>query len=175
MPKRRYNKRKPLTKQQYKQVAKIANKQIHKQSELKVVDANFSTAVAVAPADGATGIRQRLSLNTQGDSRSQREGDSIYLKNLSIRGWVDNGSSTNILIYRMILVQWLEFDDSTDGRPPELGDILRNPDGSTNSMYPINSPYVTHPVYSFKILDDRTYAWDSNNASAPKPIVTGKH
>ena len=118
MPKRRYNKRKPLTKQQYKQVAKIANKQIHKQSELKVVDANFSTAVAVAPADGATGIRQRLSLNTQGDSRSQQEGDSIYLKNLSIRGWVDNGSSTNILIYRMILVQWLEFDDSTDGRPP---------------------------------------------------------
>ncbi len=173
MPKRytkRRNGRKPLTRPQYKQVAKIANKQIHKMAELKTLDEHFDTSASLGPNDGFIGVRKLLLMPSQNTTTAPdggRDGDSIYLRSLSINGWLDC-STTQQLVMRLILVQWLD----SDVVPPTLKDILQSHDGTgggNNGFKPVNSHYLSQPKKRFRILDDRTYAWDSNVASAPKP------
>ena len=104
---RRYRrKRKPLSKAQYKAVAKVANKQIHKMSELHTLDDQ--------PADvGMTtsGTPVLVAFPVQGDGSNQRIGDSIYLKSLQCRYMLSNESDVD-LACRVIFFQWMEPDST---------------------------------------------------------------
>ncbi len=167
MPKhyRRKNGRKPLTKMQYKQVAKIANKQIHKMSELKCLDGTpFDVSAVLAPADFFTGIRTKITMPAQGDGDGTRDGDSIYLRSLSINSWVDC-STTQDLLFRAILVQFAE-DDAT---APLLDEILDQANGASVPKRPMTSHYVCQPKTRWKILDDRFLSFNANAADVNKP------
>ncbi len=167
MPKhyRRKNGRKPLTKMQYKQVAKIANKQIHKMSELKCLDvAPFDISAVLAPADFFTGIRFKITMPAQGDGDGTRDGDSIYLRSLSINSWVDCSTVTDIL-FRAILVQFAEDDTVT----PLLSEILDNANGASTPKDPMSSHYVCQPKTRWKILDDRFISFNANASDVNKP------
>lgn len=150
--------RAPLTKNQYKTVAKIANKQIYKNQELKVLD---STPAGFAATDQGDLAGLKITYPVQGVQSDQRIGDSIYLRQVSLRGLVNCGSDQNNVL-RVITVQWLEDDNTV---ACTLGKILA--DTTVGNI--LTSHYKVNPQYRFKIIDDSEYFWDSNTASAPKP------
>ncbi len=168
--KKRYKRtrfRKPLSKAQYKTVAKIANKQIHKMSELKTLDTNHGDQ-AIIPLGGAphaAATLEKITMPAQGSGDGTRDGDSLYLRSLSLNGTMKPAATDKTQIIRLILVQFLDTDA---GNVPDVSDILA--DVTTgNALESIHSFYVTDPPRKFKVLDDRIYYWDSNNVIAQKP------
>lgn len=154
---RNYKRAKPaLSKRQYRAVAQVANKQIHKMSELKVYNGLSSSVVSRWPA-----TLTKINPPAQGDGQSDRDGDSIYIKSLAVNGML-SPETANHSTHRVMLIQWLE-DDST---APVLSDILTD---VASSELAINSFYITNPQKQFKVLDDRLYFFDTNNSSALKP------
>ncbi len=145
---------KPLSKAQYKQVAKIANKQIHRTSELKTLDNNVS-AIAVNSTAAVTAIVPPAA----GSSHSTRDGDSLYYKSLHLRGIVDCDAAQDLTM-RVIVFQWME----NDATAPVVADILQDTAAGRN----ITSFYLKNPQKQFRIIDDSLYLWDSNVAQAPK-------
>ncbi len=169
MPRNHYNynnkrNNNALSNVQRTQVKKIANKQIDRKAELKCLDVvNFDISAVLAPADFFTGIRFKLTMPAQGSADGTRDGDTIYLKSLSINAIVDCSTAKDTL-WRAIVVQWKDDDADT----PLLNEILDQANGSSVPKRPMASHYVCKPVRKFKILDDRFVNFDANNDDANK-------
>ncbi len=154
----------PLTKPQKTQVRKIANTAINRKAELKCLDNNaFDISAVLAPADFFTGIRFKLTMPAQGDADGTRDGDTIYLKSLSINAIVDCSTAKDT-IWRAIVVQWEDDDADT----PLLNEVLLRANGSATPKDPMASHYVCKPVRKFKILSDKFVNFDANNDDANK-------
>jgi len=147
---------KPFSAKEYAQVARIANKQIHKSAELKSYDGTNSSWVV-----SSTPNIKRIDPPPQGDGDGTRDGDKIYIKSFALNAML-SPDAIQSLVMRIICFQWLE-DDTT---PPVVGDILQST-GATNYLF--NSFYKHNPQKQFKILDDRLVFWDTNNTSTAKP------
>lgn len=158
MPRKNYKRRKvaPLSKRQYAAVARVANKQLYKNAELKVYDGVNSSFTIRTTANV-----QKINPPPQGDGSSDRDGDQIYIKSFALNATVSPDSSQNMQA-RILLVQWLENDSTA----PVVGDVLAQT-GSAQQM--LNSFYVTNPQKQFKVLDDRLFFWDTNNTSTDRP------
>lgn len=153
---RSYNKKTALSKRQYAAVARVANKQIHKQSELKVFNGiNASYIVRSTPSI------VKIDPPAQGSGANSRDGDSIYMKSLAINASLSPDTVQNMTM-RVILFQWLENDVTQ----PVATDILAD---TANFNQCLHSFYVTNPQKQFKVLDDRLVYFDSQNASNGKP------
>lgn len=150
--KKRYRRRRPLNKAQYRQVAKIANKQIHKASELKTKDSNDTAINTTTPSASDTFVK--VSFPVQGLSNDERIGDSIYLRKVNLRAFVENELDEDLAM-RVIVCQTYDNNPSA----LEYQEILETP-GSAGSS--INSFYITDPARKFKILHDAVHHWDSN-------------
>lgn len=148
---------KPLSKTQYKAVAKIANKAVLKRAEKKILD----TDVGNLAANTTTGVVvTKVTPPSQGDSASSRDGDQIYVNSLHFRSMLNCQANQNNEM-RLIIIQWLEDDaDAT----PVLGDILQNTGDLVSSMYVVN------PARRYKILHDKCYMFDTNNGSVRRRI-----
>lgn len=153
-PRRKNYRKKPLSKAQYKQVAKIANKQIHKQAELKCLT-NYPSNLTLSHS--APTITQWLPFPAEGTAADERIGDSIYIRGFQTRGILDC-QTDQALVARLILIQWLEDDTVA----PVLGDIF-----DSGAKY-LTAPYKPNPTKQYKVLSDRLYMWDSNVTNAPK-------
>lgn len=153
--------RAPLSHRQVKAISKIANKQIHKMSEMKVLTGtiNGSTVDSVGGTYGPDSIS--VPYPSAGTGATNRVGEVIYLKSVSLRGVLDAKQLDNNFM-RIVVVQDLE--SNADG-VLEYGDIFELTSGDNC----LNSFYKNNPERKFKVLSDLTYNWDGNNASAPKP------
>lgn len=146
-----------LSKRQYAAVAKVASKQVHKDAELKVFDGGLGTSLTIR----TTALLQQILPPAQGVGATNRVGDSIYMKSLSINAAVSPDTDSNQMA-RIILFQWLENDTTA----PVVGDILTST-GSATAM--LHSFYVTNPMKKFKVLDDRLLYWDIQNSGTARP------
>lgn len=173
MPKRKFTRKrykrgmrrhaKPLTYKQTKAIGKIARKEIHREAELKVVDASLSALTNVGGFDGSDigNIRTLDQMPAQGTLANQRLGDEIFIKSMQLKGDIDCGTN-QVTSSRVIAVQDLESD--VDG-PLTLRDVLQTPYNNAG----LTSFYRSNPARKFKVLSDKMYYWDSNTASAPQP------
>lgn len=115
-------------------------------------ESKYYEATAIATASTYTGALIPLCYPAQGVGASQREGDSIKLKNLTIRGeFVFNG--TNAENTRLII-----FNDK-ENASTTAGDILEYT-GSAVSVYSGKNPNLR---FDTKILYDKTFTLDSSN------------
>lgn len=146
---RNYKNKKPLNRAQYRAVAKVANKQIHKASELHTVD---EQPVAKAMTTLALETPSVIKFPVQGLGSDARIGDSIYLRSVNFRCFLQNESDVD-LASRVVFFQWME-----PAADPTPGDIFAN----TNVL---TSPYLVNPPKKFKIMHDSMHVWDSNPAS----------
>ncbi len=147
--------RAPLTKGQYRTVKKIANKQIHKMSELHTID---EAPVAKAMTTLALETPSAIKFPVQGLKSSERIGDSIYLRSVNFRSILNNESDVD-LVARVCFFQWMEPSED-----PVVADIFAN-------VARLTSPYKTNPQKKFKILHDSFHVWDSNANSKGKRLV----
>lgn len=147
MPRRRrYNNKRPFTKAQYRAVAKVANKQVHKLSELHTIDESpISKAMTLLSAETPVVIK----FPVQGDGSDQRIGDSIYLRSVNFRCLLQNELDVD-LVSRVVFFQWME-----PASDPVVGDLFADTSKLT-------SPYVVNPTKRFKIMHDSMHVWDSN-------------
>lgn len=102
-----------LNPRQKKQVKRL----ITGTQELKAID----TAVLQSPT--GAGLCQVLTMPSQGDSLSTRDGDEILLKKLSCRLNVISADNTNIV--RLIVFRW-RADNTTAANVPIPTNILQN-------------------------------------------------
>lgn len=109
-------KRRParLPKRQYAAIQKLISKNFNKRAEKK----HFLTYNTGYSVDYA-GTIQSLSDITQGDTDVTRDGDSLYLRSIRVKGGVVVSDSTNAV--RIIIFQW--HADSTDDTAT-VNDIL---------------------------------------------------
>lgn len=139
-----------------KQVAKIANRQIHRMNSNKKGLVTFALAT-----QNFTMVYTDLTGIVTGTATTLRDagaGDTIYAKSLSLRGKFTIGNQNAVI--RLIVFQW---KPSITIDLPTTGDLLDN-DGS------VFSPYATIKVESrqkARILVDRTFTVDTLN----KPLV----
>lgn len=154
----------PLSHRQVKAVSKIANKQIHKMSELKTLD---EAPVDKVSSTTAYTVDKLVTPPVVGTGQDNRLGGSIYLKSVTCRAIADCATA-NATSMRVIVFQWLESDNATGspapGRAPVAGDILE----FTGSGGGLTSFYKKNPQNKFKILNDQLLHWDSNAQNAPK-------
>lgn len=150
--------KKPLTMAQYKGVCKVVTKKMHQESERHTYDEHVGSIVNIGQTPGNVIVK----FPTEGVGFSQHIGDSIYLKDFELRGYVDCVSTTNNIM-RIIGVQMLDSDSLG---VPSLSDVLEDP----SSLRHVNSFYKKKPNRKWKILYDVETIWDSNNSSAPRPF-----
>lgn len=141
----------PLSKRQVKAVSKIANKQIHKMSELKILDEEPANLTATA-----TQQLLKITPPAVGTGVDQRVGGNIYLRGYKLRGIVDCNTATATSL-RVIVFQWLEPDAAAAPLTTELVESVR-----------FMTFYKKNPQKHFKIINDQVFHWDSNVVQAPK-------
>lgn len=164
MARRKYNRRrgkKPLTHRQVKAVSKIANKQIHKNAECKVLDGSMTTGFVDSVGGTYGPLQQTLPIPARGLLDGNRIGDEIMVKSIQMRGFLDCKQFDNNLA-RVLVVQDLE-DDASD----LLHTHVLETSGATDDG--LVSFYKRKGARGYKVLSDLSFRWDSNNASAPKP------
>lgn len=98
-----------------------------------------------------------LTAMTQGDGDQQRDGDTIFLKNIDFR-WMARMPTTSRAAIRVMLFRW--YDDST----PVATDILLS--GST-AIRNINGPPSHDNKQLYKIMVDRRYNLYYTNGRFP--------
>lgn len=96
---------------------------------------------------------------SQGDSNSQRDGDSLYLGSCTFFTRWTLGDSANVC--RLILFQW--YPTST----PAVADILDTSIGSAPQYM-----YETDKGNQYKILFDRTYSVNDNYSGQAKQFMS---
>lgn len=130
-------------------------------AEYKYIDTNF----VAAPIDYNGAINTSLCTPSQGVGASQREGDSIKVKNVTLRGaWKYNGEDT---VCRLIVL-W-DPDNTISG----VADFL-DTTGSTMSVYANRNQTFK---FNAKTLYDKTYSLTADNALKQFKFVLkiGKH
>lgn len=158
--KKRYTKARrggaPLSKRQYVAVKRVANKQIHKLSELKTLDDTPATVQAGSPT--ASSMFAKIAMPVQGLASDERIGDSIYFKKIALRSILTNDSEVD-LSARVVVCQTMDNDNTY----LRYSDVFQDPVTAGNNS--INSFYVTNPTRKFKIIHDSVHHWDSNPTS----------
>jgi len=147
--KKRYIKKKPLSKAEYKAVARIATKQIHKHAELKRVNTSLAN-YNVRDLNVIPNPFVRVTFPTRGASgpgANERDGDEVFLRSVNLRCILDCDND-QAMSMRCIVLQWLE-DDAIS--PPTIDKVLENGAGTAGPTA-INSYYKIKPDYRFKIL-----------------------
>jgi len=115
---------KKTSKQQFDQeVARVAQKILKKNQELKSFDAGFASTVS------STGTILKLSTIPQDDSDSGRDGDAVRVNRVSLHGTFTFADTANT--GRLIVARWNQDDSSS--APSAVTDVLQ-----TASPY---SPY----------------------------------
>lgn len=157
---KRYKAKAPLSHRQVKAISKIANKQIHKNSECKVITGSLSGAFVDSVGGMYGPSSQSVPMPAQGNASNQRIGDEIMLKSVSLRGFIDCKQVDNNHV-RIVVVQDLQ-NNATALAHTDVFETSGTGDEGLVSFYKVN------PTRKFKVLSDLMYEWDSNNASAPK-------
>lgn len=96
-----------------------------------------------------------LSTITQGDTDLTRDGDSLYLRSINLKGCCQLDVLATSAIVRIMVVQW--FDDST----PAVSDIL-----SGSYLGTVNAPsssYFHDQRNKFRVLYDRRVLLNDGN------------
>mgnify|MGYP000011215041 FL=1 len=102
-----------------------------------------------------SGAIVQLTNIAQGDAINQRGGNSILMKSLMVRGYVEHNTGIPHSIVRVMLV----LDTMNTGTAPTVANIL----SSTGGVWaPSSLPNVTDKT-RFKILSDKTF--DLNNGA----------
>lgn len=146
-PRRKYRKA-VLSKAQRFEVSKIASRQISRRSENKAYDRTYNSSV------GWGGQILDLSAVTQGDTSSTRDGDSLYVRGVSVRGNIVPADATNTV--RALVFQWSpnSSDDS-----PSIDEVLE----ITSSANDVHAYYHKGDSQKYTILWDKTYALSSTS------------
>lgn len=151
-PKRKFrNKRLPFSRRQVKAVRRIATST----SESKYVDNSDSHSSMVASDNGLVGFIMPFSndglLNiSQGDGVSNRDGNSVFIKGIKLKGILKAVSSGAHHLRIMLIRVPDQLETSNDDRYTDFNAM------DVSSLYPRD----TKP---YKILWDKTYSIDSNN------------
>lgn len=137
-------------KKQKKQKANIktlANKIQGYLGELKYGTSTYTNTVSY------TGTIQSLCDISQGDSDTTRDGDSLTISSLELRGFFVAGDAYNVC--RVMLVQWFP----TDGVAPTISQILVN----TGNLYASISVKAHDYRQQFKVLYDKILVVNTYN------------
>lgn len=153
-----------LGKNQKKAVRQIVKKEVNKMSELKFVDQDLGELAA----NSTSGI-QFTKINppaqqgaAEADSPSLRQGDSVYVTSIELRGHFSCQSTKDAQL-RVMVIKWLE-DDATNA--PAVAKVFAN----TDNAHLMSSHLVRNPANQFKVLYDRVVSFDANNTGARKHL-----
>jgi len=127
------------------QVKSMVKNQLSRVIETKYVDSNYNSGF-----DSSGTIQILSNIITQGDTDSDRIGDKLLMRNLSIRGYASYGDTVNVM--RVILFQWKLSNASVT---PTITDILQ-----TAHRF---SHYNHDKKAQYSILYDQTFNLDDSN------------
>lgn len=117
----------------------------------KTVEHKYKDTDRASTTVDATGNVYCLSVIPQGDTDSQRNGDSVMPVYLRVKGSCHGADSSNVM--RVILIRW--HPDSASVGDPALTDILQSTIlSTTNAPY---APYIHDKRNQFTVLSDRRY------------------
>lgn len=105
-----------------------------------------------------------------GDDNGNRQGTSILMKHITLRGYIAGDTSAAITIFRIMVV----MDLTNNGAVPSASQILQNPTAPGN-MY---SPLANNNTDRFWVLWDKLYVLDDSSIQArqiKKYIKLNKH
>lgn len=155
-PKRTFNPRKSklVTKQQLNRAIKGVTEKKYFITQGTAVDVSYDNPVL-----------QSLTLVTQGDSDTTRDGDKIHMRSISVIGYIVN-TTTQVVGSRLIIFQWLGQD------VPGATDIIVPTGGSADAYTWVRGHYNHDHRHLFRILyDRRILLGGSTNANLPTNIM----